>query len=79
MDWWMGCPVQRSDSSSNPRVWGLGRRPKKPAIPYETGCQVRSDQWVGRQKISRKDFHRFVRQYRLHDSGLQVSQTWNGQ
>jgi hypothetical protein len=28
--------------------------------PVETGGYVRSDQWAGRKKLNRKDFHRFA-------------------
>ena len=30
--------------------------------PAETGVQVRSDDWAGRQKVNRKDYNRFAGQ-----------------
>ena len=44
----------------------------------ETGGQVRSDQWAGRRKVSRKDYLRFAGQGDVYGSILQVSQARNG-
>jgi hypothetical protein len=73
MGWWLGCPVQRSDRSScQHNHTGSCAQPQVPVhvfdieatghqdrqSPAETGEEVRSDQWAGRQKVSHKDFHR---------------------
>jgi hypothetical protein len=57
--------VSVSPSRSQPRVpihmFGVeiaGQQDRQ--APAETGGQVRSDQWAGRRKVSRKDFRRFA-------------------
>jgi hypothetical protein len=46
--------------------------------PAETGGQVRSDQWAGRRKLSRKDYQRSAGQRDLDGGSLQVGQARNG-
>ena len=38
----------------------------------KAGVQVRSDQWAGRRKVCRKDFHRSTGQHNLYGSFLQL-------
>ena len=54
------------------------RSPSKIPVPppsHQNGGQVRSDQWAGRRKVSRKDFHRSAGKC---GSSLQAGQARNG-
>ena len=44
----------------------------------ERGGQVRTDQWAGRGKVSRKDYCWFAIKCDFNGSSLQVGQAWNG-
>jgi hypothetical protein len=71
-------PRSCSVAISNPRSWHTGHRSSRPANRAETRGHVRSDEWAGGRKVSRKDFHRFAGQYDLNGSRVHVGQAPNG-
>ena len=49
-----------------------GHQDRQPAA--KASVQVRSDQWEGRRKVCRKDFHRSTGQHNLYGSCLQLGE-----
>jgi hypothetical protein len=70
--------VSWSSASSSPRVGVEVAGHQDRQSPAKTDGQVRSEQWPGRRKVNRKDFHRFAGQCDLNGSSLQVGQARNG-